>query len=913
MVPQDTKMELLTLVERMTRELSSSNYSSFTTARIASECHVSRSLASQYLNDLVRTGQVVKVNERPVLFFHRGGLERYLQCPVSGCEYDSMRDLLSSTGVKSQRDFEKAIGSSLSCGPCVESLKSAVRYPPHGLPVLLVGEHGTGKQLMSELMFEFGQNEGLLPASARYVEIDCARYELSDVSAERDIFGDSADQGAACRANGGVVFLNRFDHLSHAVREAILRRIARQDVDAAPSGVAVPARFVLATARSLENGVVKTIARAVPIVVTLPRLADRSLEERTELAMHFLRVEGRRVASDIKISRGALRALVSVEFEDNVDGLRSCITNCCANAYLGRENDAIVIHTYNLPSAVLGLVESRSDDDQLVSGGKRIDDPFERVAALFQRVIDPVGSYHMGAIGFSEFLGNASLAVRAYGDYMNFEDQTVNPRVVSYEKVISSIVEEVNRAYGIELTRRIPRLIAQSLFVQVQSGTWIAGWRQMHAGEISATLAILSRNLQDVSPVVDLIAGKVKVALGVALDDFSSSLLYVAISEEVRASGGPRDYLGVIMCHGYSTATSIADAADRILHQHVFEAIDMTYDQELSDAIGQLSRLLKRHAHCRTVVILVDTGSLESIHEAVRGFAGCSVHIANNVSTSLALEVGSALVSHGDLDGLFERAATECAPRHRLVQCSRIGDAIVFCSELGIETADKIRKLIQESIPCDSSVQFITVDHVELQREGNAAPVFATHRVRALLGTTDPGVTAVPFVALEDILYQGSSDAIDDVLFSSLGPEGIKEFHANLLRNLTLRNVLESITILNPETLYVEADRAVKRLEELSGESIDARRKIGLYVHLCGMIERLVTKNFVDAYPDVERFEAENGEFIKWFRKAFEDMSRRYRVEIPESEIAYVHHMLHVTMADRRERVSVMNVILEDE
>lgn len=405
MVPQDTKMELLTLVERMTRELSSSNYSSFTTARIASECHVSRSLASQYLNDLVRTGQVVKVNERPVLFFHRGGLERYLQCPVSGCEYDSMRDLLSSTGVKSQRDFEKAIGSSLSCGPCVESLKSAVRYPPHGLPVLLVGEHGTGKQLMSELMFEFGQNEGLLPASARYVEIDCARYELSDVSAERDIFGDSADQGAACRANGGVVFLNRFDHLSHAVREAILRRIARQDVDAAPSGVAVPARFVLATARSLENGVVKTIARAVPIVVTLPRLADRSLEERTELAMHFLRVEGRRVASDIKISRGALRALVSVEFEDNVDGLRSCITNCCANAYLGRENDAIVIHTYNLPSAVLGLVESRSDDDQLVSGGKRIDDPFERVAALFQRVIDPVGSVSYGRYRLQRVFG----------------------------------------------------------------------------------------------------------------------------------------------------------------------------------------------------------------------------------------------------------------------------------------------------------------------------------------------------------------------------------------------------------------------------------------------------------------------------------------------------------------------------
>lgn len=243
MVPQDTKMELLAFVERMTRELSASNYLTFTTAKIASECHVSRSLASQYLNDLVRTGMIVKVNERPVLFFHRSGLERYLQCSVVDCEYDSMRDLLSLTGVKAQRDFEKAIGVGLSCGACVESLKSAVRYPPHGLPVLLVGAHGTGKRLMSELMFEFGQNEGLIPGSARYVEVDCAQYELSDISAERDIFGCDAGSGAAgsaaCAidsAAGGIVFLNRFDHLSHAVREAILKRISQHDADSSGGG-----------------------------------------------------------------------------------------------------------------------------------------------------------------------------------------------------------------------------------------------------------------------------------------------------------------------------------------------------------------------------------------------------------------------------------------------------------------------------------------------------------------------------------------------------------------------------------------------------------------------------------------------------------------------------------------------------
>ena len=51
---------------------------------------VSRNLASQYLNELVRDGLIVKVNARPVLFLHRRGLERYLQTTLDRSEYASM-------------------------------------------------------------------------------------------------------------------------------------------------------------------------------------------------------------------------------------------------------------------------------------------------------------------------------------------------------------------------------------------------------------------------------------------------------------------------------------------------------------------------------------------------------------------------------------------------------------------------------------------------------------------------------------------------------------------------------------------------------------------------------------------------------------------------------------------------------
>ena len=505
------------------------------------------------------------------------------------------------------------------------------------------------------------------------------------------------------------------------------------------------------------------------------------------------------------------------------------------------------------------------------------------------------------------------MSVHAYDDYMNFENQSMNPRISSYEQLLGPMVEEVNRAYGIELTRKITRSIAQSLFTQLWSGVNLVKWRQLNTVCIKRALDLLAKNQPGTATVVEQVAAKTKIALGMELDDLSQLILFIEVGDTLRTTGGPRDYLGVIVCHGYSTATSIADAADRILRTHVFEAIDMTYDQDVTEIVGQLSRLLERYAHCKSMAILVDMGSLEKINDAVSGLTACDIHIVNNVSTGLALEVGSALIAHADLSGVLDRAGEVCAPGYSIVRGSRENDAVAFCSESGIDAADKIRGIVQNSLPGRSNVQLVTCDYSMLAQKGDAAPLFDGYRIRAIVGTMDPGVASVPFVGLEDILYQGSSDALDRALFPLVDPEGVAEFHSNLLRNLTLKSVIESITILNPEMLYIEADRAVKRLAELSGEEIDARRRIGVYVHLCGLIERLVTKNFVDEAPDTDAFERDHADFIEWFREAFADMTRRYRVEIPVSEISYVHHMLHVKMSDAKGRATIAGMILEDE
>ena len=172
MITYDTKTEILKTLDKMTRDLNLCNIDNFTTAKIASECHVSRSLASQYLNELVRQGDVIKVNARPVLYFHRHSVERYFRHAFDKSEYASIDELLGAAGIDEEEDFDRAIGFDLTYGTCVDHLKSAIRYPPHGLPALLIGEPGTGKRMMSELTFEYGVNAGILPTQARYVRID---------------------------------------------------------------------------------------------------------------------------------------------------------------------------------------------------------------------------------------------------------------------------------------------------------------------------------------------------------------------------------------------------------------------------------------------------------------------------------------------------------------------------------------------------------------------------------------------------------------------------------------------------------------------------------------------------------------------------------------------------------------------
>ena len=889
----ETRQELLDHLDKITREAKLDSVDSFTTTRIATDINVSRTLASQYANELVREGLVVKVNSRPVIYLHKASFERLLQTTLDSCEYSSMSALLRDAGVDKAKDFSRAVGNNLSLSPYIEQLKAAVSYPPHGLPVLIAGEVGTGKAFLARLMFEYGKNVGALAPDAKFVRVDCAHYTGSDSSFLCDVFGSASKPGLLAGLNGGIACFENIERLEGVQNDSVLALI-----DGQSEGEQV-VRTVFTTSCPLVDPRVADLARFTPIAIALPPLCERTVEERTALIKHLLRAEGRRVAADVLISRGALRALVEAKFEDNVDGLRASIVSSCSGAYAGADGGVLAVRSYNLPAGVLGMSDAREDDDRLLSCDRSApDESAQGQKRHLERIVESYRSYLAGNCSFGEFLVASTAAVREYQDHLNFGGCVASPYVLSYERVLNSVFESVSCAHDVDLSRKSSRLLAQCLASQLWGGDSYADWRRDKAEEIANIVALLARHIPATAAVAEQVASAAKSALGLDLDPLSRLVLTLDVNPSVTDKR-MRECMGIVCCHGYSTATSIADAANRILRAHVFDAVDMTYDQQVTDVVRPIMRLIDRYPYCKSAVLLVDMGSLTDLVSALRQKTDIDIVTINNASTGLALEVGSALRSGEDVEAGLSQIASLCTPTFSVSRCERVSDAIVFCSESGMDAADMIRRLFAESLPAGAAPELVVVDYYELVANGLAAPALSRVSVRGIVGTMDPGIEGVPFLALESVLYEGPTELLDKVFSRYLDNRGAEAFHANLIKRLTLQNVIASITILNPEKLYAEVSRAVGLLTELTGEPIAPAATLGLYVHLCCLVERLVTKTPVAAHANEKSFSQAHGDFIEAFRSSFADIAAHYRVEVPVTEIAYVFDYISSKSAAR--------------
>ena len=155
-----SKLQILEYLQKITRGLRMNELGGFTTISISNALNISRSLTSQYLNELVKDERIIKISTRPVYYMDRSVLERKYQLELKSCEYLSLSELMKELNQNSPKlqDFQKAIGCDGSLQYPIAQLKTALSYPQGGLPVILHGEMGSGKSYLVRLTHEYCLN-----------------------------------------------------------------------------------------------------------------------------------------------------------------------------------------------------------------------------------------------------------------------------------------------------------------------------------------------------------------------------------------------------------------------------------------------------------------------------------------------------------------------------------------------------------------------------------------------------------------------------------------------------------------------------------------------------------------------------------------------------------------------------------
>jgi len=259
---------------------------------------------------------------------------------------------------------DQFIGQSLAF---LDAVERASRAAPLNRPVLVIGERGTGKELIAERLHHLSSRW-----AGPLIIMNCAA--LPENLIEAELFGHEAGSftGAAKtrhgrfeEADGGTLFLDELGTLSMPAQDRLLRAVEYGEITriGASKPISVDVRIVAATNENLPAQVDKGKFRADLLdrlsfeVITLPPLRSRQGDVPL-LAEHF----GRRMAVELDWSNWpgftprASAQLEAYPWPGNVRELRNVVERAVyRHEDPERAVDEIVFNPFHSPWAPSGI------------------------------------------------------------------------------------------------------------------------------------------------------------------------------------------------------------------------------------------------------------------------------------------------------------------------------------------------------------------------------------------------------------------------------------------------------------------------------------------------------------------------------------------------------------------------------
>jgi DNA-binding NtrC family response regulator len=207
-------------------------------------------------------------------------------------------------------------------------MKTVARTAPSQASVLILGETGTGKELVARTVHRFSER-----ARAKFVAVNCSA--LAEGLLESELFGhvrgaftgaQAARPGLFREADHGTLFLDEIGDISPALQSRLLRVLQEQEIVpvGAETPIKVDVRIIAATHRDLAQLVKEgrfredLYYRLNVVTITLPPLRERRQDIPLLIDNLLKRLGHRHDRAPVAVDPEAQRALLAYDWPGNV-------------------------------------------------------------------------------------------------------------------------------------------------------------------------------------------------------------------------------------------------------------------------------------------------------------------------------------------------------------------------------------------------------------------------------------------------------------------------------------------------------------------------------------------------------------------------------------------------------------------
>ncbi|MFV0557548.1 MAG: sigma 54-interacting transcriptional regulator [Enterococcus sp.] len=857
---------------------------------------INRANVSRYLNELVKAGEVSKGSGRPVI-------------------YEVMSDQVhvdSSTGVT----FKNLVGESGSLEMTIQQAKAAILYPPRGLHTIIFGDTGTGKSLFAECMHHFALEARVLAPDAPFVAFNCADYAQNPQLLSGHIFGikkgaytgASEDSvGLLAKADGGILFLDEIHRLPPEGQEMLFTFIDKGVYRPLGESAKVHEASVQIIGATTEpqGTFLTTFNRRIPMSLTLPNLASRSLDERYEIITLFIKQEANRLNQRIAVEKDAIVAFMLYDAEGNIGQVKRDLKLVCAKSFLHyrtHDEQSLLIRKQDCSLQVQkGLLKTKECADDL--------NPF----------LEGKGEYLSFDPGEAEVVWSQD-PQRNMQVYNDIEEKVASLssnglKNVDLEKLISHDVDIYFETYVEKLTEGSPHKellspgiweLTNELYDLAQEQlkrSYNEKARFAFALHLQSTIERVKEGHRIVHPDLNTVRKNLKSEFQVALDlssiiedkwnieipfdeiGFISMFLSIQVGDSKKNVENMVEV--ILMMHGKKTATSMLETAQELLGSSHGKAMNMALDTPVQKMYDELLAYINENKARLSagVLLLTDMGSLNTFAHLIKEETGVRTKAISMTSTMVVLEAlrmagnqRSLEDIHQNIQMAFEvifknQFKTKAKPRE-------MKKAIVVTCFTGEGVAAKLYQRIVQVVD-QSQVEIIQMQFIERAafiRQIDS--LLETYEIKAIAGSVEIQYQNIPFFSAYEIFEDQPLQVLKRIVLDEVPIE--KMIHSLEGIFTEVKSVESLVILLQKIILQIQG-----QMQVVIEPSVDA----GVIMHLAFLIEGILHGDLTREFPDLVNFLKKHRLENDLVRTNLMVLEREYQIKIPEDEVAFVTQM----------------------